>query len=190
MLSLSPRYDLFRFNFPKDFLPKEVEEKYAKILAQDANVIHSPIDYLNESIQGVTFPGIKELLVEQDQSSKRLGKIEPGRKNVYSSSANPLSQIDLEFNVTMRMNQGLYNYFMMYETIFHKHLKYQENDIDDVFYIEILSETGKIVGRVSLFQPQIDGIDGLEFSYNKIERSTETFQVTFRFNNIDFDIII
>lgn len=91
MLSLSPRYDLFRFNFPKDFLPKEVEEKYAKILAQDANVIHSPIDYLNESIQGVTFPGIKELLVEQDQSSKRLGKIEPGRKNVYSSSANPLS---------------------------------------------------------------------------------------------------
>ena len=79
---------------------------------------------------------------------------------------------------------------MMYETIFHKHLKYQENEIDDVFYIEILSETGKIVGRVSLFQPQIDGIDGLEFSYNKIERTTETFQVTFRFNNIDFDIVI
>ena len=64
MLSLSPRYDLFRFNFPIDFLPEEIEEKYSKILNKDPNVLINPIDYLNESIQGVTFPGIKELLVE------------------------------------------------------------------------------------------------------------------------------
>ena len=35
----------------------------------------------------------------------------------------------------------------------------------------------------------IDGIDGLEFSYNKLERQVETFDLKFRFNNIDFDII-
>ena len=87
------------------------------------------------------------------------------------------------------MNQGLYNYFMLFETIFHKTLKYQKNPIDDVFFIEILSETGSIMGRIKLFQPQIDGIDGLEFGYNKIERTSETFNMTFKFNNIDFDIV-
>ena len=31
MLSLSPRLDLFVFKFPKDFLPKEIEEKYPNL---------------------------------------------------------------------------------------------------------------------------------------------------------------
>lgn len=189
MLSLSPRYDLFKFNLPKDFLPKEIEEKYRKILNKDPNVIVNPIDYLNESIQAITFPGIKELVVEQQQISHRLGKIEPTKQNYSTSTVNPLAQLDSEFTVTFRMNQGLYNYFMLFETIFHKTLKYQKTTTDDVFFIEILSETGSIMGRIKLFQPQIDGIDGLEFGYNKIERTSETFNMTFKFNNIDFDIV-
>ena len=60
MLSLSPRYDLFRFSFPKDFLPKDLEEKYQKLFITDSAVISSPINYLNESIVGVTFPGISD----------------------------------------------------------------------------------------------------------------------------------
>ena len=60
---------------------------------------------------------------------------------------------------------------------------------DDVFEIFILSETGKIMGRIKLFQPRIEGIEGLTFSYNKLERQSETFDVKFQFNNIDFDIV-
>ena len=54
MLSLSPRYDLFKFSFPKDFLPEEVLVKYNKVLSKNAGVITNAIDYLNESIQGVS----------------------------------------------------------------------------------------------------------------------------------------
>ena len=49
MLSLSPRMDLFKFSLPKNFLPAEVEEKYYKLFQQNAGVITTPIDYLNES---------------------------------------------------------------------------------------------------------------------------------------------
>ena len=66
-LSLSPRYDLFRFSLPKDFLPKEVEEKYMKMLSKDQSVLTTPIDYLNESIQGIDFPGISDIIVQQQQ---------------------------------------------------------------------------------------------------------------------------
>ena len=80
---------------------------------------------------------------------------------------------------------------MIYETIFYKVLKEYDNVTkkDDLFEIDILDSTGKVIGRVKLFQPRIDGIDGLEFSYNKLERQVETFDLKFRFNNIDFDII-
>lgn len=204
MLSLSPRADLFVFHFPKDFLPKEIEEKYTKIINRDKSVIQTPIDYLNESVQAIDFPGFTNLISEQSQHSpqhpenhnsqqglkgKRIN-IEPARTNVSYSPANILSQLAGEFTVTLRKNQGLYNYFMMYETIFHKILKEYDNveKEDDLFYIDILEESGAIMGRITLFQPRFDGIEGLQFSYNKLERQSETFDVKFRFNNIDFNI--
>lgn len=204
MLSLSPRADLFVFKFPKDFLPKEIEEKYTKLLNKDKSVIRTAIDYLNESIQGISFPGLSDLLVEQTQHSAhptnrgvQIGlkgarvNAEPARSNNTYSPANILSQINGEFTVTFRKNQGMYNYFMLYEAIFHKVLKEYANITkpDDFFEIDILEESGKIFGKVKLFQPRIDGIDGLEFNYNKLERQVETFDLKFKFNNIDFEII-
>lgn len=203
-LSLSPRLDLFSFKFPKDFLPAAINEKYAKVLNKEKNVIISPIDYLNESIQGVTMPGLQNLLIEQQQHSpsrpaniypqKGLAggrlNIEPERINQSYSPANILSQIGGELKITFRRNQGLYNYLMLYETAFYKCLKeYASNTGDRVFVLNILDETGVIIGRIQFFDPRIDSIDGLEFSYNKLDRQPDTFDITFKYNNIDFDLI-
>ena len=130
------------------------------------------------------------IISKEGLHGKRIS-IEPSRSNVSYSPKNILSQIGGEFTVTLRKNQGLYNYFMMYETIFYKVLKEYDNVTkeDELFEIDILDSTGKVIGRVKLFQPRIDGIDGLEFSYNKLERQVETFDLKFRFNNIDFDIL-
>jgi hypothetical protein len=191
-LSLSPRYDLFKFALPKTFLPKEVSDKYQKILNQNAGVLATPIDYLNESIKGVNIPGISDLIIEQTQHSsnsiKGLGKlnVEPARSNSYKSTANPLDKINKEITVTFRFNQGFYNYFMLYETIFYKYCKPIDYPDEDVLYIELLDETGRITSRIKFFDCVLDGIEGLEFDYSKIERDTGTFNITFKFNNIDF----
>lgn len=196
MLSLSPRFDQFRFELPKDFLPKEVEEKYARILAENKSVITTPINYLNESIQGVSFPGISDLVQTQDQHSSNdnrgRGKInvEPARQNSYYSPTNLLSQVHNELTVTFRRNQGLYNYFMLYESIFYKVIKQDmKSNLDDVFHIYILDETGRAVSKLKIMQPMINGIDGLDFNFSKVERSNETFDIQFKFNNIDFEIL-
>ena len=199
MLSLSPRFDLFRFILPTDFLPKEIEGKYYNILNSNAGVIQKPIDYLNESIQAINIPGMSDLVLSQQQresnsikrTNKGLGKInvEPVHEVTYLESSNPLSRIGKEFKVTFRLNQGLYNYFMMYETIFYKYLKPVDNKQEEVFLIDILDETGKITSRIKLMDVFIDGIEGLDFTYSKVERESNTFDVTFKFNNIDFEFI-
>lgn len=196
MLSLSPRYDLFRFSLPKDFLPKEVEEKYAKLFTLNSAVITSPIEYLNESIQGINFPGISDIIVQQQQHSsndimrknKRIN-VDPKREMIYQTPSNPLDKIEQSFKVTFRMNQGLYNYFMLYETIFYQLCKPIDRGHQPVFYIEILNETGVVIAKIFFKDVLIDGIDGLEFNYNKIERDAGTFDVSFKFSNIDFDFI-
>jgi hypothetical protein len=199
MLSLSPRFDLFKFLLPIDFLPKSIEGKYRNVLIQNAGVIQSPIDYLNESIQSISIPGISDLNIVQQQIShnniirrqQNLGKInnEPVHEQTYLGSDNPLAKINKEFKVTFRMNQGLYNYFMVYETIFHRYLKDIGAQQDEVFMIDLLDETGKISTRIKLFDVFIDGIDGLDFTYSKVDRESNTFDVTFKFNNIDFVFI-
>lgn len=195
MLSLSPRYDLFKFEFPKTFLPEEVSKKYQEVLNRNAGVIATPIDYLNESIQGVNMPGISELITEQSQHSHNsingLGRInvEPSRQNTYKANGNPLDKIDKEITITFRFNQGFYNYFMLYETIFWKYCKPTNLPNEDVLYIELMNETGKIIARIKFLDCVINGLDGLEFGYSKIERDGGTFNLTFKYNNIDFVFI-
>lgn len=196
MLSLSPRYDQFRLLLPKDFLPTEVNEKWQKYFSREAGVFTTPIDYLNESIKGVTLPGIQDLVVTQNQHSsnpiartnKRIN-VEPNQANSTYSTANPLDRINREITVTFRLNQGLYNYFMLYETIFYRVCKQHLYKDGDNLVIDILGETGTVMARVYLYQCHVRGLDGLDFSYDKIERQSDSFNMTIAFNNIDIEFV-
>ena len=197
MLSLTPRFDLFQFDFPRDWFPDEIVQKYAYALAKNQAVITDPVEYINESIQGVTIPGLSDLTIDQQQTSTNdhsLGRMrynrEPAHPNAYKTPDNPLAHIDREFKVTMRQNQGLLNYFMMYETIFWHICKPQLFDRgEDVFHVRLLDDHGSVNAALELYQPLVTGINGLEFTYSKVERAAETFDVTFTFNNINFDLI-
>lgn len=198
MLSLSPRYDLFKISIPKTMIPESIQEKYNVIFSKNPGVITTTIDYLNESIKSVSMPGISDILVQQSQHSSNdikrssLSKkfnVEPTTDITYQTSANPLSKIQKEFKISFRLNQGFYNYFIMYETIFHQICKTFNKGHEEVMILEILNEVGNVVAKVKFIDVLIDGIEGLEFDYSKLERSTETFDVTFKFNNIDFDLV-
>lgn len=196
MLSLSPRTDQFRFMLPKDFLPTPVQEKYAELLAKNAGVIQTPIDYLNESIQGVSFPGIQDIVMQQQQHSsnsiirtKNRINVEPKVDINYITPSNPLDKIDRSFKITFRKNQGLYNYFMIYESIFYRMCKPELYPADKLLTVDILGEKGQIVSQILYKDCFLEGIEGMEFNYNKVERDMSTFDVTVRFNNIDFEFL-
>lgn len=200
MLSLPPRFDQFRFMIPKEFIPEVIRNKYDEIIAKNANVFTNSMDYLNESIRGIQLPGIENIIVEQQQVSHNRMKqnptkgkinIEPAHTNSTLISGNILSKISNTFTVTFRQNQGLFNYFMLYETIFWRFCRpelYGSKD-SDVFDITFLDENALPTSRMMLMQPEFNGIAGLDFSYDKVSRETDTFEVTFTFNNIQFDFI-
>ena len=233
MLSLSPRYDLIRFKLPKTFIPTEIEAKYTEKLNSDAYTLNNAIDYLNESIQGITIPGMTGLTIMQQQhghnqigaprtntfisnyvsnvdavlgtglsetitihendeqsSLKRINKrinVEPKHDITYLSPGNPLEKIDKEFKITFRSNQGLLNYFMLYEIAFYYACREYRWSPEQIMVLDILNEDGTVTSRITFYDVYIEGIDGLEFTYNKIEREANVFDVTFKFNNINFE---
>ena len=202
-ISLSPRFDLFKFAFPKDWFPQPILDRYSKMISQNQSVILDPVDYINESIVGITFPGITDLNMTQQQTSTNQGKglsqglghlrREPVHENTYFSAENILTKIEKEFTVTFRRNSGLYNYFLLYETVMWKYDKRSTTEKstgkNDLFIIDILDDTGSITAKVTLKQPIPTGIDGLEFSYDKMDRQNENFTVSFSFNNIDYEFL-
>lgn len=209
MLSLTPRFDLFRFLLPPEFIPTEIKHKYNELINSEAQVITSAIDYLNESIKTITIPGMTDLIQLQRQISKntgilpqstgeglgKLGRIntEPVSEISYYSSNNPLDKIDKTFALTFRLNQGLYNYFMIHEIIMYKYSKdiNYGNDASGIMdcNLQILGENGKVTTNIIFKDCHIDGIEGLEFSYDKVERNSETFQCNFKFSNITYDFL-
>lgn len=197
MLSLSPRFDLFKFQIPKDWFPQEIIDKYNTIICNTPGVFKDSVAYVNESIQGITISGLSELTAKQLQTATNansLGRLkmnrEPVFENNYKNTVNPLVNCERILTVTMRQNQGLYNYFMMYESIFHhicKHTNFDKGE--DVFKVYICNEKGIPSSAITLYQPLVSSIDGLEFNTNRAERESETFNVTFDFNNIDFEFV-
>lgn len=197
MLSLKPRFDLYAFNFPKDMFPQELIDKYNEVLYKNSSVITNIVDYVNESIQSISIPGINAEPVEQNHRETNSNRVssnhanyEPSHTYAYTSISNPLEMIDKEFKVTMRMNQGLYNYFFMYENFFYAVCKNINNHPIKEFKIQLLDETGKIISNILLKNLVITSLDGLDFTYNTVERESKTFEIGFRFNNIDFDFVV
>lgn len=199
MLSLSPRFDLFKFNFPKEFICEELRQKYDAIIARNPGVITNSVDYLNESIQSINFPGISAEVIRQEQhshntikpSNNGLGRlnVEPKTDISYTSMQNPLDMIEKSFTVQFRMNQGLYNYFLLYETFFHNVCKPKNEQWFPELYIDLMNETGTVTSRIKLQNVVFQSIDSLDFSFNTLEREMKTFSCAFVFSNIDFDFV-
>lgn len=201
MLSLKGRQDNWRLLFDDDFLPKEIIEKYSKVLATRKSFISKPIDFINETIQKIQLLGFSNASYQQQQTThgspvrntNRTDQnyFQGGHDDVsYRAITNPLSVIDKTLNVHFRMSQGYLNYFMLFEAFFFKYCRdTSSQDLDDHFTIDIYNEFGEIYARVILFNPVIDSMDMLDLDFTQPVAQSQQFQVSFKYSNIDFQFI-
>lgn len=201
MFTLNARQDLFRLTLPDDFIAKEINEKYAKIIQNNKSFMRRPIDFLNETIQSVQVLGFVEGTFQQPQSGRGTPIINSDRKlennfmhtstdYSYRSEKNPLALIDKTLNIFFRHTLGFLNYFLMFENFFYlysRDRKYKE--MPDQIPIDIMNNRGEIYSRIMIIDPVINGIDMLDLNYNAPNEAMSTFKVEFKFSNIDYQFI-
>ena len=61
----------FHYNLPFDFVPETHEERYMKLLGAKRKIHNSVVDYLNSTIQSITFPAITFPTVSNPQNLHR-----------------------------------------------------------------------------------------------------------------------
>ena len=130
MFTLKGRKDAFRLLLPKEFLYKDIEEKYSKILQDKKGYFYSPIDFLNESIQRVQVLGFNAAAFMNQQqmrtgtptiNQKRIEQNEfpyPATEEVYRSPASGIGLFDKTLNIEFKHQLGYLNYFMIFEYFF------------------------------------------------------------------------
>jgi len=190
MFSTSISKRQFRFQFPKTFFGNDILERYGKFLAVRNYSICDPFEWINESVQGLTFPGIKQPQTQQERTwynqdvdNTKNSHLLPSSAVEYRSSTNVLTHMDKELKITMRHSESFLTWFMMYETYFYQYQLPQENI--EKWYIDLLNDTNAIIGKLYIDFPIFSEIDPLEFAYNSTNEEL-TFDVGIKFSNFSY----
>ena len=201
MYTVKARKDGFRMLLPDEFIPKEINEKYTRILTEAHSFVTKPIDFLNESIQSVEVLGFNNATIAQQMprhgeptiynSRTEQNDFLHGMSDTYwRSPANPESIIDKTVNIKFRHTLGYLNYFILFESFYYMYsrdMKYK--DMPKQIAIDLINYKGVITSRILLKDPLIDGIDMLGFDYTQPIANSETFQVVIKYSDFDYEFI-
>ena len=203
MFSLKTPKNRYRIILPKEFICPEIEEKYTEILRSKKSFFMTPIDFLNETIQKVQVLGFDNgTFLDQRQPSfgdkplidpKRIDEnsfLYPAGESTYRAVDSPINLIDRTLNLTFRHTLGFLNYFMLFENFWYQYSRDRiYRDLQYEFSIDIMNEIGEVYSRIVLETPLVHSMDMLDFDFSQPIGAYESFNVTFKYTNFDFQFV-
>lgn len=180
---LNSRNNLFNFQFPRNFIPKEVADKYKKYLNRmPGNIITEPIDFINYSIQGIGVPGISFDPVEQNNNDGTTR---------YFRGAQPIQNlVERQFSVTMQSLDGFINYWIMQDTLLYYYSKGVTKPFTDDIKLQLLDGEGIHLVSVVFEKPIMNSISDLELNMSQNVAEFNTFDVNFYYNKFNIELEI
>lgn len=174
---LNPKASNFYFNFPKGFFSERVVEKYTKYIEKQPIPFESVQQYVNSTIQSISFPSLSIDTVEQ---------VRPLGKKITYKSATPIQDLfSKEITINFKSTDGFINYFIMLDTI----LDFLNFGNPQVFVqslpLRILDNEGNVVFSVVFDEVLFSSFGGLELNYTNNNPSYTGFSLGFTCNYLD-----
>jgi hypothetical protein len=174
---LDARNNLFEFHFPRNFIPKEIADKYKPYLNRmPGNVIEDPLDFLNYTIQSVNLPGMGFEPVVQAQY--------PGRNISWRDTKPSQELFQKEFTVTFQLVDGYINYWMMMDTLnYYYKFSNGQKFIEDL-NLRMLDAEGHILVTAAIKRPLLKNIGELSMSFASNVAEFSTFELAITYNEL------
>jgi len=176
---LSARNNQFKFDFPRNFIPKDIAEKYKPFLTRiPGGLIKEPIDYWNYGIQSINLPGPSFDPVTQ---TDYLGNTRSFRSSI------PTQQLfDKSLTVTMQAFDGYVNYWMAIE-MFNYYYKLSGKDpyLPEGVGVQMLDAEGNVFVTIQLKDMFIKSIGALDLNFSSNTVEFQTFDLEFTYNILD-----
>ena len=175
---LNSRSNLYNFKFPKGFIPNEVAEKYKPYLNKlPGNLVEEPLDFINYSIQGVSFPGLSFDPSEQNFNDGT---------SVYKRGAIPIqNMVDRQLTVTLQLLDGFINYWIMVDSLLWHYSRTNKKSYLDDLKLQLLDAEGLHVMSAVFEKPIMNSISELDLNMAQNIADFSTFDMTFYYNKFN-----
>jgi hypothetical protein len=181
---LNPRQDLFKFRFPSTVVKPKIYEKYNAYLAQVPRVQDDIVAALNESIQGLTLPGVGYTPITQT-ATRAPGYVKSAQNIISSESVQAL--MDKTITITIRHTEAYLTYFLMLEVFYDAYdfTTPMKSRTFGTFPVQTLNLAGNPIYTILFKDILFTSISELSLSYTQTDRSFQTFDCTFMFSTFD-----
>jgi hypothetical protein len=170
---LNAKNNNFRLVLPKNFFPDEVCKKYEFYLKRLPMIYDNIPDFVNASIQGVSFPAPKGPTVTQTLEEDPI---------IWKGRGRLERWLPREFSITFKLYEGYINYWIMFECLqafyAYDNLKYLGEDI----VLQFLDNTGYELIAFKFEKTVFTGMSGLELSFASNVPDFKTFECDFSYN--------
>lgn len=172
----------FIFQFPSDFLPVELNDRFQPMLEKNWVQYENVLDYLNSTIMGVDFPGLSLDLPEQTlfKSKKRSYRPSNNAYDIVSSS---------ELNLEMRSVDSELNYWIMHE-VFMYYYKNTTAQYTAPFIMSVLDINRDEMYQIKFREIILKNISERTFNHANQAIDAKNFNVTLNFNFWDMEFML
>ena len=175
-MRISSQNNQFLFNFPTDFIAKEVEDRLRKYMDKNWIPYTDPMAYINSTIKEIVFPSIS---YEGSEQTHRFGK-----KIEYKPATNIYDTYTNTLDITLRSVDSNANYFML-QQIFAEYYNNTRKYYLPWMSLFILDKDGDFLYSVNFRSTLLKSLSENRLSYQSMDVSENTFTITFKFNFID-----
>jgi len=174
---LNAKNNNFRFEFPRNFFEDNITKEYEYIIKRLPCPYKTIRDYVNASIQEVTFPSVS--LPKVEQQSLHNPEIP------WKGKGNLELNIDKEITVTFKLYEGFVNYWIMFEHLDHFY-KYttRKQFLPDMFLM-FLDNTGYELFTIKFGRIIYNGISDLSLSFATNVPEFNTFTCDFTYTSFN-----
>lgn len=171
----------FILRLPKTFITKEIAAKYEEVLFRLPTPYKTVLDYLNATIQSITFPSISMDNVEQTYKH--------GDGFDLKNSVLFEELFDNDISITFKSTDGYLNYWMVYDIVknyiqWSQVEKYMGNLI-----ITNINAQGYSYANIHLNMLTFTSLSVGEFNFTETTSNLENFELGLKFNHISIDTL-
>ena len=175
-MRISSQNNQFLFQFPSDFLAKEVDERLRRYMDKNWIPYQDPMAYINSTIKEIVFPAITYEGSEQIHMK--------GKKIEYKPSINIYDTYTSSLDITLRSVDSHTNYFML-QQIFAEYYNNTRKYYLPWLNLFILDKDGDFLYSVIFRAPLLKSLSEQRLSYQSMDVAEQTFSITFKFNFMD-----
>lgn len=170
---LDAKNNNFRFEFPKEFFFDSVVEKYTPYIKKMPLIYDNVKDYINSTIQSVTFPSMQGPTVEQTLAEDPV---------IWRGHGNMERWMSRDLSVQLKLSEGYLNYWIMFEQLRAFYDYSQPDYLMGDFTLQFMDNNGYEVMAFSFGKIVYTGISELELSFSSNMPAFTTFTCTFKYN--------